>query len=222
MLTKPTEREISLSVIRESAAEGETIVAEGLTFPQYLTRFDGRHAEWLMGKVIVQGAKNKTHQDLILFLASLLRLYLGFKPIGHTLLAGFTMYVGDDRPAREPDLFIVLNENRPRIQPTYLDGPADIAIEVVSPESQARDYDKKFIEYEFSGVREYWLIDPLRQQADIYRLGDDQRYHRADLDNQGRLVSALLPGFALDPNVFWQDTLPKGPALIQLVQQFIA
>ncbi len=197
----------------------EQFDATDLSFAEFLTRYEGRHAEWLMGNVLVHMSSNRNHQEIFQFLISFFNLYLGFKPIGRLLVAAFTMYLGDEVPAREPDLMIVLNEHLDRIKPTYLDGAADIAIEIVSPESIARDYGVKFQEYEQAGVREYWLFDPMRQQADIYVLSDDKLYHRAKLDEQGRLVSTLLPGFALDASTLWRDTLPVGAELIQLAQK---
>lgn len=199
-------------------ATDEQFEATGVSFAEFLTRYEGRHAEWVMGNVLVYMSNSRTHQEIFQFLISLFTLYLGLKPIGRLLVASFTMYVGETLPAREPDLMIILNENVDRIQPTYLDGAADIAIEIVSPESIARDYGTKFSEYEQAGVREYWLFDPMRQQADIYVLGTDKLYHRASLDEQGRLVSTLLSGFALNPQLMWQETLPSGAELIQLAQ----
>lgn len=42
---------------------------------------------------------------------------------------------------------------------------ADIVGEIVSKESGKRDRGEKFEEYDASGVREYWLIDPRRNDA---------------------------------------------------------
>jgi Uma2 family endonuclease len=168
---------------------------------------------------MMEAQHNKKHQDIFTFLLTLFNLYLGLKPIGTVLAAAFSMVIGEDHPAREPDVVVVLNAHRARIQPTYLDGPADMAVEIVSPESSECDRGVKFHEYEAVGVQEYWLIDPLRQEAAIYALGADGRYHRLALDADGRLISALLPGFALDPGLFWNDQLPAGAALIALAQE---
>lgn len=43
---------------------------------------------------------------------------------------------------------------------TYLDGPADLVVGIVSPDSVGRDRGEKFYEYAQGGVPEYWLIDP--------------------------------------------------------------
>ena len=55
---------------------------------------------------------------------------------------------------------------------TFLDGPADLVIEVISDDSVTRDRVEKFDEYLEAGVREYWVIDPRpgQQRALFYVL----------------------------------------------------
>ncbi len=195
--------------------------ATGISFQDYLKQFDGKHSEWLMGNVIVM-SNNTLHQEILAFLVALLHLYLGMAKIGKLLLAGVPMYIDDDQPAREPDMMIVFNENVHRIKPTYLEGAADICIEIVSPESTKRDYGGKFSQYEAAGVREYWRIDPIRKQTDFYVLRDvdgEQHYQRIGLDERGRFVSTLLSGFALDTAIFWRAELPAGMELVELAQR---
>lgn len=199
-------------------AEGETIIAEGVSFENFLKYFGEQHSEWLVGKVISVVSNNTRHNLILGFLYNILSLFLGLKASGRVLLAGVPMRITDDRPVREPDLLIILNENRQRIKATYLEGPADIAVEIVSPESHDRDRGKKLREYEAAGVREYWLFDPARTDAVIYALSEDGHYHRAPTDAQGRLTSTVLPGFVLDAGVLWMDELPSGAALIELAQ----
>ncbi|MFN8373227.1 MAG: Uma2 family endonuclease [Anaerolineae bacterium] len=191
-----------------------------LSFQEFLKQFDGKHAEWLMGDVILV-SNNLTHIKIFKFLIALLEFYLGLKPIGELIVASFTMYVGDDKPAREPDLMIVMNENAGRIKQTFLDGAADIAIEIVSPESELRDYKTKMREYAAVGVREYWIVDPQEKQAFINALNAQGEYDQLPLNSEGKLISGLLPGFALDPTLLWGEELPKGAALIALVQGMV-
>lgn len=200
----------------EKAAEGR------ITFADYLRLYDGQRAEWIAGKVEVHVSNNTLHNRLLWLVLRLFGYFLDLKPVGEILLEGVPMYLGDDKPARQPDLMIMLNENRGRIQPTYLDGAADVVVEIVSPESGARDRGDKFYEYEAAGVREYWLIDPQRREADVYGLqtvieGDAPVYRRLPLDAQGRLQSAVLPGFAFDASLLWADEPPSGMALLRLI-----
>ena len=118
---------------------------------------------------------------------------------------------------REPDLMIVLKTNPHELKDTYLDGAADICIEVVSEESIDRDHGEKFREYEVGGVPEYWIIDPLHDEARFYRLNDQGRYERQSEDAAGNYRTPTLPGLALHVPTLWQDELPGAGATVQLV-----
>ena len=56
-------------------------------------------------------------------------------------------------------------EHLDRLTDSHLSGPADLVVEIVSPDSLGRDRGDKFAEYEAASIPEYWLIDPVRQQA---------------------------------------------------------
>lgn len=86
------------------------------------------------------------------------------------------MQLGPDLPGREPGLLFIAREHLARLKETYLDGPATLGVEIISPDSRARDLGEKFYGYEQGGLREYWLIDPQRRQAESYRLGADDIY----------------------------------------------
>ncbi len=194
---------------------------ENITFEEFLVKYAGVHAEWIGGKVEVIVTNNSRHSFVLTLLTLILGNYLSFKRIAMLLLAGVPMRIGGQARGREPDLLIVLDDHKDRILPTYLNGPADIAVEVVSPESVDRDYSIKLAEYEQAGVPEYWIFDPAREIADVYRLHEDGHYRRLNKDAEGRLVSTLLPGFALDPAILWRDELPEGAALVEMVQAMV-
>ena len=89
----------------------------------------------------------------------------------------------------------------------YIDGPADLAVEVVSPESGPRDRGEKFYEYEAAGVPEYWLVDPDREELVVYRLQDD-RYQTAFEGREGRVESSVANGFWIEAQWLWREELP--------------
>lgn len=188
-----------------------------LTFDEFLIQFAGKHAEWHSdGTVEIVVSTQITHNRITRFLSTLLGLYLGFRPIGELLTAPYPQRV-PSYPAREPDLMVVRDDRRKAVTANALDGPADIAIEVVSPESAERDYSVKYREYEAAGVQEYWLIDADRRVFDIHERGADGRYQRRLPDSSQFMTSALLPGFALDPRLLWQEPLPQGGELLALI-----
>lgn len=110
---------------------------------------------------------------------------------------------------REPDLFFVATPHRDRLKETYLDGPADLVVEIVSPESRLRDRGEKFAEYELGGVREYWIVDPELRRADFYRLDSQGRYRLAEPEPGEVYRAGTIPGFWLRIEGLWQEPLPS-------------
>src|SRR5215510_7833057 len=142
-------------------------------------------AEWVDGYVIMTSPASEPHQTIVDFFVQILGIYVQQRDLGRILSAPFQMKLSAVRSGREPDLLFIALENLGRLKKTYLDGPADLAIEVVSPESRLRDRGEKLAEYEMGGVREYWIIDPAEQRADFYVLAVDGRYERQRADAQG-------------------------------------
>jgi Uma2 family endonuclease len=117
------------------------------------------------------------------------------------------MKTGPDLPGREPDILFISQEHLDRLKETYLEGPADLVVEIVSPESRLRDRGEKYAEYEMGGVREYWLIDLEERQADFYELDGRGRYRRLEPE-AGIYRSQVLSGFWLKVEWLWRDPLP--------------
>ena len=110
--------------------------------------------------------------------------------------------------ACEPDLLFIAKEHSAHIRPGYMDGPVDLAVEIISPESTQRNRQVKFAEYEAGSVREYWLIDPEREQVEFYQLGEDGRYRLAWGGHAGQYESAVLAGLTVQVEWLWQDSPP--------------
>jgi Uma2 family endonuclease len=167
-------------------------------------------SEWVDGEVTVFMPPEQRHQLLSLFLGAVVGLFADLRGLGRILPAPFEMKLRNGRSYREPDLLFVSTPNLARLGDHRLDGPADLVIEIVSPESAARDQREKFAEYAGARIPEYWLVDPRegRQTFRPYRLGEDGIYEDAPLDERGRYYSPALPGFWLDPEWLDRDPLP--------------
>lgn len=116
---------------------------------------------------------------------------------------------------------VVLQTNSHDLKDTYLNGPADICVEVVSEKSSARDHGEKFVEYEKGGVPEYWIIDPIRRESRFYRLGDQKSYLPQSVDHQGNYHTPTLPGLALNVPTLWHETLPGPGATFEAVKAML-
>ena len=184
------------------------VSSDTMSFEEFLVAYDGVHAEWVDGKAIMMSPASERHQKIAVFLTTLLNLYTLRRGLGAVYTGPLQMKLGPDLPSREPDIFFVSREHLDRLREAYLEGPADLVIEIISPESRVRDRGEKFYEYEQGGVREYWLIDPLREQVELYRLDERGVYALVPAGDSPRLESTAMPGMWIDPSWLWSDPLP--------------
>ncbi|MFN8517332.1 MAG: Uma2 family endonuclease [Thermomicrobiales bacterium] len=208
-MTVPVEQELRLKMSYE----------EFLALPG-----DGRQMEWVDGEAIVFMPPSIRHQLLSGFLFSLLNIFAGLFNLGRVIASPVEMRTRPDGPAREPDLLFVAREHLNRLTEQRLAGPADLVVEIVSPESVGRDRREKFVEYAEAGIPEYWWVDPRprHRRFEPFTLNEAGNYEPIQPDEQGRYHSRILPGFWIDPTWFWQDPLPEPlPLLIKIAPSAI-
>lgn len=179
-----------------------------MTYEEFLAWYDGRHAEWVDGEVILMSPVSTQHQLLVGFLAALIQLWVEDQQLGQVLTAPFQMKLALRPSGREPDILFIARERAALLTDRYLDGGADLAIEVISPDSRTRDRRDKYHEYEQAGVREYWVLDPSRSQAEFFRLNSHGVYERMLVDADGIFRSHVLAGLWLKIDWLWQEPLP--------------
>lgn len=202
---------MSSTATMPAGAEQPPLPPIPISFEDFLTwamRHDVR-AEWVDGEIILMSPNSLEHQDVGGFLHRLLGEFVEARELGRLYYAPVQMRLESRPSGREPDLLFVSTAHADRLRPTYVDGPADLVVEIVSPESDARDHGEKLVEYEAAGIPEYWLIDLLRQEAMLFQLGDDGRYHLTPLEADGVYRSRVLPEFWLRVPWLWQRPLPR-------------
>ena len=163
-------------------------------------------AEWVDGQVIMTSPANRRHQDIARFLLMTLSTFVDVHSLGTVIGAPFQMKL--PRSGREPDVLYIATTHLDRLQETHLAGPADLVVEIASPESSHRDRVVKFDEYQEAGIPEYWLVDPDIPSADYYQLDARGHYHLVVPDSDGMYRSRVLPGFWLRVAWLWQQPLP--------------
>ena len=187
----------------------QTQRATKISYEEFLERIDENpHVEWVDGEIIEMSPISERHEDLSGFLKPLVRHFAEAYNLGVVRGEPSQMKPALSLPGRAPDFFFVATAHLDRLRSTYLEGPADLVVEIISPESRARDRGDKFFEYEAAGIPEYWLLDPIREQAEFYQLDPGGIYRPAVLDAQGQYQSVVLPGLWLQVSWLWQTPLP--------------
>ena len=119
---------------------------------------DDSKAELIDGELVYAMPVNERHNAVQLFIQTVLSLYVVKQGLGRVFADQFEMRLGVQRFV--PDASFVLTEHLDRVLPTRIKGPADLVVEVLSPDSVARDRGVKLRDYAAAGVQEYWLLDP--------------------------------------------------------------
>lgn len=130
-------------------------------------------------------APSTEHQRISRELALQLANYLAGKTC-EVFFAPFDVRLSPDHEKDEkidtvvqPDLAIICDRNK--LDKKGCKGAPDLIIEIISPATAKKDMQEKFLSYERSGVKEYWLVFPLDRVIDVYMLNKDNIYDRTGL-----------------------------------------
>jgi Uma2 family endonuclease len=168
---------------------------------------EDQKADLIEGVIYMASPDNTRANELFMWFAGLIDLFVETLELGkvYGLRVAFRL---DENNAPEPDIAFVRKKHVSRVRFGSVNGSPDLAIEIVSPESVERDYEKKRAQYERAGVLEYWIVDEMKQEVIVLRLGANGKY-REVRPRKGELHSQALPGFWFRPEWLWQQPLPK-------------
>lgn len=170
-------------------------------------------AEFVDGEVIIMSPAALKHVRIARFLTQLIVGFLEVRGGGELLPTEYQVRLRAGL-RRVPDLLYVKDERRDLLRPTYLAGAPDAAWEIVSPDSEERDWRDKYYEYHAAGVSEYWIIDPNSETARLYRLDEQAQYQRVP-ETEGRLASEVIPGLWLRLSWLWDEPMPGALASLR-------
>lgn len=144
----------------------------------------GQRAELIDGHIYDMAPPSYLHQKLVMELSATIRDYI--KSHGgpcEVLPAPFAVFLNqDDHNYVEPDVSVICDPNR--INDRGCNGAPDFIIEIVSPSSQRMDYLTKLFKYRTAGVREYWIVNPMKETVQTYLFGDIEDFNQYSFDDK--------------------------------------
>lgn len=159
------------------------------------SRYEIRNAH-----LIDMPSPSEKHQELVFKLTLLFGNYIIQNKLGKFYQAPFDVIL-DNTNVVQPDLLLVLNENKEIIKERGVFGSPDLVVEIVSKGSVIRDYVEKKEDYERFGVKEYWLIDPQNELIQVFALQNTKYVSFSYADEDGTVKSKILDGFEMN----WND-----------------
>jgi Uma2 family endonuclease len=171
--------------------------AQPLTVAEYRNLPEtGPRYQLIEGDLYMAPAPNRFHHDISRNLLTTLVNYLSVHPIGVLYNAPFDVYL-TDIDVFQPDLLIVLNENRRILTDAGAEGAPDFVVEILSPKTRHLDLVNKKRVYARIGVKELWIIDPDQEKIDVYHFDQDPSEPVAIVGGQQQIGSPLLPGLTI-------------------------
>jgi Uma2 family endonuclease len=175
----------------------------------------GRRADLIDGEVELHSPVSIRHAQLLSFVDRLLGQYVDQRSLGMLFREAVAVRLSS-RNVFLADLAFYRTGRESSLHETYVAGPPDLVVEVLSPRTAERDVGPKFAEYEQHGVHEYWILDPETLAHRFYRRqGDILIEYGAGEEEVG---SATVEGFFLVRSWLDPAKLPKiadAPAQIE-------
>ena len=101
-----------------------------------------------------------------------------------------------------PDLSIICNKDG-LTENKYIGVPT-LIVEILSPSNQSHDLITKLNLYMQYGVKEYWIVNPMKNAITVYWLNDEGVYEQTDIKvDTGEIHSVVLEGFTISLNTIF-------------------
>ena len=167
------------------------------TYADYEKLPEGAPYQLIVGNLVKEPAPVPYHQILSKRIALELATFVEKNGLGEVLYAPTDVYFSE-KEVYQPDIMFISRERMNIIGEKNIEAAPDLIIEILSPSSAYYDLRHKMRVYETSGVKEYWIVDPIEKGIEVYQNinGEFRLFNKAC--QSGVIHSALLEGFAVE------------------------
>ncbi|MBE9078664.1 Uma2 family endonuclease [Romeria aff. gracilis LEGE 07310] len=173
------------------------------TFDQFLAYIDGtdNRYELTNGELVEVPPESDENLYRAMQLYEALKDLVGMR---HIRLQGLALAMPGQPRNRYPDLTVLQPEHIGQMRTlgqaaiTLEMAPPRLVVEVVSPgkDNSRRDYVDKRNQYEWRGIPEYWIVDPVKEQISVLFL-TEEGYEQTVFAKNEAVVSPTFPEWAL-------------------------
>lgn len=144
---------------------------------------EGQRAELIDGQIYSMAPPSRLHQELVSQFTKIIGNYIdSHNGQCKVYPAPFAVFLNaDDKNYVEPDISIVCDKDK--LDDRGCNGSPDWVIEITSPSDPQRDYGIKLFKYRTAGVREYWIVNPLKKTVMVYDFEKDQFSNQYNFDD---------------------------------------
>jgi Uma2 family endonuclease len=94
----------------------------------------------------------------------------------------------------QPDLMVICDLEENLNEQDYYTGIPALVVEIISESTRSKDFIKKLDLYMSTGVKEYWIINPLNREVSVYRFEKNNISKNTTYKNLETAVSYVFDG----------------------------
>ena len=155
--------------------------------------------EFINGEIVLLSSPGAFHQDIVGNMHILFRNYLQGKPC-KVFLAPFDVHFYKqgikDPDVMQPDLLITCDHEQTINENGRYMGTPTLVVEILSRSTRSKDMIDKLNTYMTSGVREYWVVDPVHKTVLVYGFKDYAIDSFITYKNEENVCSYFFEGLA--------------------------
>lgn len=174
-----------------------TVTRPRATIADYERLPEGAPYQLIDGELIMTPSPAPFHQIVSARLEFALMGFVIERGLGTVLDAPIDIVLSEG-DVYQPDIIFIRSERRAIIGEKNIQGAPDLVVEILSPSTAYYDLRTKRDIYEKAGVQEYWVVDPMGRQVEVFANRDGLFSLAGQCRGEGRIESQILPGFSVD------------------------
>ncbi|MEQ1829829.1 MAG: Uma2 family endonuclease [Pirellula sp.] len=168
----------------------------------YQEMTEQQKVEFIDGQILLHSPTRYRHLEAVLRIGMVLKVHVELHRLG-TVVVEKCLCVFP-RNDYEPDVVFFGPAKTATLTDTTILFPVpDMAVEVLSESTEARDRGVKFQDFAINGVQEYWIVDCEQRSVEQYGLIGNEYQMTLKLEKTGLLKSTAISGLEVNIEAFF-------------------
>ncbi len=171
---------------------------QSYTYKDYASLPEGAPYQLIGGQLIMTPSPIPYHQKVSKKLEFMLYEYVELKNhLGEIFDSPIDVYL-EEKETYQPDIIFISKERLEIIKEQKIEGAPDLVIEILSPSTAYYDLRHKKEIYAKHGVKEYWIVDPIEKNIEVYENKNREFIIIQIVRKKGKIRSTIISGFELE------------------------
>jgi len=186
-------------------AEKAIPIRHDLTYDDYLTLpDDGMRYEIIEGDLFMTPARVPKHQKISGRIFRRLEEFIRKNDLGDVFYAPCDV-VFSPRDVVQPDILYISRQRSHLITEKNIQGAPDLIVEITSPNTEAVDKGRKKALYQRWGVKEYWIVDMIKEEIEVWNLQAGVYQLHGHYTRNDVVKSSLLKGLKVSVTEIFEE-----------------